>query len=365
MIEVGIIGGGLIAQVEHLPNLLNLPALFHVGGLADPSAKVRDHIERRWGVATFATAEALMAEKLDAVLIATPDSYHADLAVAALERGLHVFCEKPLCYVPEDADRVAAARDKAKRVMQVGYMKRFDPSWRLLRDFVVGAGKRLRMVSVEVNDPDSWPFVAHRDYVTGNDVPVDLIAANNKRRAEQIGRALGRPPSLVEIKGFSGPYSSSMVHDVNVVHGLLDAMGLETGEIAGAAVYARGSGGQGTIRLTPGDGLWTVFHLAVPKLADYLERVTLYFDDLIYELAFPSPYLNHQPTVLTEKRSNGHHAETVVHRASYGEAFVEELRAWHAAIAEGAISLNTVEEARRDMVLIGKLGRKAFGIAAV
>ncbi len=362
MIEVGIIGGGLIAQVEHLPNLLNLPALFRVRGLADPSAKVRDHITRRWNVPTFATAEALLAEKLDAVLIATPDSYHADLAVAALDRGLHVFSEKPLCYAPEDADRVAAARDRAKRVMQVGYMKRFDPSWRLLRDMVAGEGNRLRMVSVEVNDPDSWPFVAHRDFLAGDDVPAELVTEGASRRAEQIGRALGGRPSPVQIRGFAGPYCSSMVHDVNLVHGLLDAMGVETGEVAGAAVYAGGSGGQGAIRLSPNDGLWTVFHLAVPKLADYTERVTLHFDDRIYELVFPSPYLNHQQTVLTEKRSSGHHAETVVHRASYGEAFVEELRAWHAAIAGEAATLNTVEEARRDMVLLGKLGRKAFGM---
>ena len=132
-IDVGIIGGGLIAQVEHLPNLLNLPGLFRFRGIADPSPTVRKHLETRFGVKTFATAEALLAEPLEAVVIAAPDSYHADLSVAALERGLHVFCEKPLCYRPEDADRVAAARDKAGRVLQVGYMKRYDPSYEELR----------------------------------------------------------------------------------------------------------------------------------------------------------------------------------------------------------------------------------------
>ena len=124
-IRVGIIGGGLITQVEHLPNLLQLPGLFSVGGVTDPSRTVRDHIEKRWGVKSFESADALLGEKVDAVLIATPDAYHADLAILALERGLHVFSEKPLCYDPADADRVIAARDKTRRVMQVGYMKRF------------------------------------------------------------------------------------------------------------------------------------------------------------------------------------------------------------------------------------------------
>jgi predicted dehydrogenase len=182
-----------------------------------------------------------------------------------------------------------------------------------------------------------------------------------RRHAEQTARAIGRPLSGAELKGFTGPLCSSMVHDINVVHALLDAMGLKTGEVAGAAIYADGAGAQGMIRLTPGTALWSVFHLAVPKLADYLETVTLFFDDRIFELRFPSPYLNHLPTELIEKRSEGLHLQTILHRPSYREAFVEELRAWHASITEGALVVNPVEDARTDMALLGAIGRKAFG----
>jgi predicted dehydrogenase len=363
-LDVGVLGGGLIVQLEHLPNLLNLPEHFRVVGVAEPSAKVRAHLERRWGVATFAAAEELLDRPLDAVLIATPDSYHADLAVAALDRGLHVFSEKPLCYALEDATRVAAARDRAGRVVQIGYMKRFDPSWRLLAELVGELGGRLRLISVEVNDPDSWPYVAHRDYVAGDDVPTGLIEESGRRRAEQIARSLGRTPSASEIKGFAGPYSSSVVHDVNLVHGLLDAMRVSTGEVTGAAIFAGSTGAEGTVRLTPGDGLWTVFHIAVPKLADYVERVSLYFDDRIYVLTFPSPYLNHHPTTLIEKRSEGHHARTILHRASYEEAFVEELKGWWRAIVEGAAVVNPVEDARRDMALLVAFARRAMASTA-
>src|SRR5258708_15311018 len=88
-IDVGIIGGGLIAQVEHLPNILNLPGLFRFRGIPDPSATLRRHLEARFGVKTFATAEALLAQPLEAWVIASPDSDHADLSRAALLRGLH------------------------------------------------------------------------------------------------------------------------------------------------------------------------------------------------------------------------------------------------------------------------------------
>jgi predicted dehydrogenase len=360
-LEVGIVGGGLIVQVEHLPNLLSLPDLFRVAGLVDPSEMVRAHISRRYGIATFATAEELFSRPIDAAVIATPDAYHVDLSIAALERGLHVFCEKPLCYAAEDADRVTSARDGADRVVQIGYMKRFDPSWRLLRELVRGSGDRLRLISVEVNDPDFWPYVEHRDFLAGGDVPASLIQESERLRAQQVGRSLGRAPASAEIRGFAGPFCSAMVHDINLVHGLIDAMELSTGAVVGAAMFSGGDGGQATIRLRPGDALWTVCHLTVPKLADYLERVTLYFDDRIFELAFPSPYLNHAPTVLTEKVSEDHHARTIFHRPSYREAFVEEMKGWWRAIVEQDSIMNPIEDARRDMALLSAIGREATG----
>ncbi len=194
-------------------------------------------------------------------------------------------------------------------------------------------------------------------------MPHALIEESGRRRAEQIAQGVGTPLSGTALKGIAGPFFSSMVHDINLVRGLVDAMGLATGAVEGAAVFADGEGALGTIRLQPGDALWSVFHLAVPKLADYTEKVTLFFDHRIFELRFPSPYLNHQPTELIEKRSDGLHLETVVHRPSYGEAFVEELKAWHAAITEAAPVENRVEDARADVALLSALGRKAFGVA--
>jgi predicted dehydrogenase len=259
---------------------------------------------------------------------------------------------------------VIEARDRAGRVVQVGTMKRFDPSVRLLKELIAGQGERLRYVSVEVNDPDSWPFVAHRDYLAADDVPPELIADAKDKTFEQIAAVLGRDPAPLALKGYAKPYCSSLVHDVNLVHGLLDSMGLRTGEVAGAAFFAKSEGGQAGVRLKPGGALWTMSHVAVPHLADYLERVSLFFDDRIYELEFPSPYLNHQPTTLTEKVSEGHHARTILHRASYQEPFVEELKAWWRAIVESAPVENNLEEARRDIALLAAMGRVAAGNGA-
>lgn len=357
-LRVGVIGAGTISQVEHIPNLVALGDLFDLAGVADPSATARQFVTSTWGVPSFETPNELLDQKLDAVVVAAPDPLHHELVLEALQRGLHVFCEKPLCYAPAEIADIVAARDKAGRVVQVGYMKRFDPSYRHALTALPGTAKTLRYVSVEVNDPDAWPFIAHSRKKFGDDVAEgQKQAVVNKKRA-QIEMIFGKPLGNLAFSGFTGAYSSALVHDVNAVHGLLDALGVPDGEVVGGQIFAGGDGGQGTVRLLGGQALWTMTHLTVPKLADYRERITLCFDDAILELEFPSPYLNHQPTRLTVKKSDGHTLSRNEIRAGYKEAFVEELRGFWVAIVEGEPVVNPPEHAARDQKLLIALTRR-------
>ena len=265
-LRVGIVGGGVIVQGQHLPNLLFLKDEIEVAGVADPSAKARAFIESRFGVPTFASGDELRGRSgLDAILVASPDFTHAREVLASLERGLHVFCEKPLCYGVEEADAIVAARDRAGRVVQVGYMKRHDPSYEACLDLLPGDGAGLRYVSVEVNDPDAWPFMEPHPYVQGDDVPADLIAEGRGQQTAQIERALGGPVPDPIARGFATAYCSALVHDVNLVHGMLDRMGVPDGEVVGAQLFAGGDGGLGTVRLLGGRAVWQMTHLTVPR----------------------------------------------------------------------------------------------------
>ncbi|MBL8583825.1 MAG: Gfo/Idh/MocA family oxidoreductase [Rhizobiaceae bacterium] len=360
-LRIGVIGAGTIAQVEHIPNLLALGNLFELAGVADPSRISRDFITATYGVSGFETPEQLLAERLDAVVICSPDALHHGQVLAALGVGLHVFCEKPLCYSPAEIADIVAARDVAGKVVQVGYMKRFDPAYRLALESLPGTAATLRYISVEVNDPDAWPFIAHRPTRRGADIPRSLIDAAGERQRAQVSAALGEEPTELAFRGFTGAYSSSLVHDINAVHGILEVLGVPDGEIVGAEIFANGEGGQAMVRLMGGQTGWNMTHLAVPRLADYKERITLFFDDASLELEFPSPYLNHHPTRLSIARSDGHTLASTTLRPGYGEAFVEELRGFHAAVTEGAAVVNTPEHAARDMALIIGLTQHFLG----
>jgi predicted dehydrogenase len=356
-VKIGVIGAGGVAQVEHIPNLLALKYDFEVLGVYDPSAMVRDFTKSEFGVTLFDSLDALLAQPLEAALIASPDALHKEQVLAALARGLHVFCEKPLCYAVADIDEIISARDHSGKVLQVGYMKRFDPSYEAAKQLLPGTAQTLRYVSVEVNDPDAWPFFEHRPTCRANDVAPELIALATAKQKEQVAKAVQGLCEPDDYKGFIGAYCSSLVHDVNAVHGLLDVLDVPDGDIVGAELFAKGTGGQGAVRLLGGQALWNMVHLAVPSLADYRERITLYFDDASLELEFPSPYLNHHPTRLTVRKSKGHALTVQDIRSGYKEAFVEELKGFWSAIVEGRPTRNKAEAARRDMALLAGLAR--------
>ena len=354
-VRIGVVGAGLIGQVEHIPNLRRLERLFEIVGIADASPDMRRELESR-GHTAFAGYEQLLETGIDAILIAAPDQYHAEITLRALDRGIHVFCEKPLCFSVPQAEEIAAARDKAGKIVQVGYMKRYDPSYEKLLSLLPKDASQLRMISVEVQDPDSWPFNQHQgDFVKAGDIPADVVAAGRRRRDEQVARAVSRALTPSEMWGYTNSYCSSMIHDINVVHGVLEALGVETGAVVGAAFFAGGDGSHGCVRLTGCDAILQMTHLFVHKVADYKERVTIYFNDGVYELMFPSPYLNHFPTKLTVSRSDATCLHETDYRASYEEPFIRELVGFWKSVVEGAPVRNTVEAATKDLRLVARL----------
>jgi scyllo-inositol 2-dehydrogenase (NAD+) len=97
-----------------------------VDGDLDRARQVADDV----GGAPFATLEqATAAAQVDAVVIATPTFTHRDLAVEALGAGLHVFCEKPMALSARECDEMIAAAESADRVLQIGYVRRFQPEF--------------------------------------------------------------------------------------------------------------------------------------------------------------------------------------------------------------------------------------------
>ncbi|MGI9039220.1 MAG: Gfo/Idh/MocA family protein [Gemmatimonadota bacterium] len=136
-VRIAVLGAGGAAQVVHLPILARLAGV-EIVGIADPDRRKAATIGERFGVSTIAAdlPSLLPDEPLDAVLLCTPNGAHEEGVLAALERGAHVLCERPLTVSSESARRLVAAADSAGRQLMVANNHRYRHDFRLLRQFV-------------------------------------------------------------------------------------------------------------------------------------------------------------------------------------------------------------------------------------
>ena len=130
--KIGLIGAGKMG-ISHYAILGAHPRV-EVAAVCDSTAYVTSALRKHVGVETFKDYRKMMdAAPLDAVLIATPSATHFETASLALERGLHVFVEKPLCLDAAQSKHLADLARTKQRANQVGYHNRFVGTFREAR----------------------------------------------------------------------------------------------------------------------------------------------------------------------------------------------------------------------------------------
>ena len=134
---VALVGVGAAAQINHLPALQKLEDV-KLAALCDRDPEKAARVAQKFGVpASYTRFEELLADDaIDAVDITTPNYLHAPMAVAALEAGKHVLCERPLARSGAEAAAMAKAAKKADRLLMCALQHRFRPDAQLLRKFV-------------------------------------------------------------------------------------------------------------------------------------------------------------------------------------------------------------------------------------
>ena len=153
MVRVGMVGLGKMG-LSHLSIARAHPKIELVAA-CDTSSYLTDVLSKHIGLKCYADLDKMLGEeKLDAVVISTPSRLHAAMVQKALDRGLHVYCEKPFVLDLSDGERLAAqARDK-QLVTQVGYHFRFVAAFqeaaRIVRSGALG---RIHHVRAEAYGP--------------------------------------------------------------------------------------------------------------------------------------------------------------------------------------------------------------------
>lgn len=138
-VKIGLIGLGMIGR-DHLKRFNNVISGAQVTAVCDINHAAADAVASEFGATAFYDAEEMIhSELVDAVFICSIGPVHKAQILAAFNAGKPVFCEKPLTPTADESKEIIDAEVKAgKRLLQLGFMRRFDPGYQALKQSIDG-----------------------------------------------------------------------------------------------------------------------------------------------------------------------------------------------------------------------------------
>jgi predicted dehydrogenase len=357
-LRTGLIGLGEVAQVVHLPVLQALPELYDVRAVCDISPTLLKIVGDRYSVPGryLDAQEMLEAEDLDCVLILNSDEYHAECAVAALERDVHVLVEKPMCLSPREAEKIIDARDRGDGHVMVGYMRRFAPAFLEAKKQLATMG---RINYVRVHD-----IIGRNQLIVNQtatvDRPTDIPAKATAERAERgrrlVEEAIGKVPA--ELGGCYRLLCGLGSHDLSAMRELLG------GGPRRVAAARQWRGGGFLTALLEYDDFVVTYETGVDEQLRFDAHIEVYGASSALRVQYDTPYVRHFPTVLVREETDGDAYTRSVVRPDLKDPYTHELEHFHRSITEGFPPKTGAEDFIEDLTLFADIVRVLAADAA-
>ena len=152
-----VIGYGFSGKSFH-SYLISITPGLTLHGVASRDAATRERIVREHGCRAYASFEQVLADpEVDLVVLATPNSTHAEMAIRALRAGKHVVTDKVMCLTLDECDRMIAAAREAGRLLSVFQNRRWDGDYLTLRQLIAyGALGDVRWIEMAWQGFGAW-----------------------------------------------------------------------------------------------------------------------------------------------------------------------------------------------------------------
>ena len=348
-LKIGVVGCGQIAQIAHIPYIMELPML-ELNAICDISPMVVDGLGEKYRVSNRFTDYHEMVKKadIDAVIVTNKDHY--PVIMAALEAGKHVLVEKPMTFNVQQADNVIAHKNESKRTLMVAYMKRYDPAYEYALDVIKGM-KHIHMIRMHEFAGTYTINKEIYELIAPNDLDKETMdkskEAIEKGELADIGESKRKHLELHDI------LLHLCIHDINVIHG---AFGIPD-RILFAQAYDKLFI---NALMEYDDGKKLVWESGNEiHLVEWDEQLWVFGTEKRVEIRFPFPYLKNAATIVNVVHNEENRSVEKRIVTSYDEAFKREWRHFYACVVNGEQPRTPPEEAREDIRFLGELLKAA------
>ncbi|MBQ8160907.1 MAG: inositol 2-dehydrogenase [Clostridia bacterium] len=155
-LNIGIVGAGRIGNVHAESITYHIPEA-QVVMVTDPIVDSARKLAERFGIEKYSAdyMDIVNDPQIDAVLVCSPTPTHADITIAALKAGKHVFCEKPVHTSIEKILEVKKVAEETGRKLQIGFNRRFDHNHRHVQQLAKdGSLGNIELIKITSRDPE-------------------------------------------------------------------------------------------------------------------------------------------------------------------------------------------------------------------
>lgn len=273
-IHIGIMGGGMMAQVGHIPFYLNDPRVV-LHGVCDE----RPSLQKALGVQlgkdrVYSTRNELLSNNdIEAIVLSSPRPATGPLSLEILSSDKHLLAEKPMAHTVEQAQKLVDAANSLNLTYMIGYMKLYDPGVRAAKEYlnsVTQSGSLGRLLSARF-------FSFAKSYAA----PVPPHTRPKESRAERYPVWPTHPDWLDEqFHEIYAWYLNAISHNVNLAQHFISNL-----EVMKTLVHDEGA----VTTLFEADGVPVTLDVGKTSAGRWVEGAEFNFESGRVELTIPSP----------------------------------------------------------------------------
>lgn len=333
-LKVGVIGGGAIAQIQHLPILRERADEFEIGGLADLSQKLLDTVGDEYQIPSdrrFRDYHDLVQSDVDAIIVC-PSVSHAAPSIAAAQSGKHVLVEKPMCTTVDEARKMVEAAEAANTTLMVAYMKRYDPAY-IYAQARIREMTDIRFVQVNHLHPDNALHINRFKVHRFDDIPLEVREEADNEHTRLVASALGFSAGQQVPEAILRAYTivlGSMIHDIGNLHGVFGS----PSRVVSTEIWAEGNGISTTLEYVDGKRAVCTW-VDLPELWEFKQTMEVYGSRERVIASFPTGFSKGAPSSVSLHGMDSDRTPWTKELSWYENAFELELLHFRDSILTG------------------------------